>query len=177
MRMALGWSLDQVIDSSEPASVWKFLQRFSRLAIKYKQEYGKVLVLIINNANRLAQTQQGALNLFQDYAKFAANEGTVTVVFVSSKGRVLCYMIERSSWSRVGQLLKLAIGRIIHLKSIADEIERNGTLKGMCTACYAENRVSFSPPLQLCARRCSTPKDNSSPLKFFLDVVITRRER
>ena len=78
------------------ASVWKILQHFSRLAIKYKQEYGKVLVLIIDNANRLAQTQQGALNLFQDYAKFAADEGTVTVVFVSSEGRVPCYIIGKS---------------------------------------------------------------------------------
>ena len=32
---------------------------------------------------------------------------------------------------------------MIHLKSIAGEIKRHGTLEGMCTACYTDNRVNF----------------------------------
>jgi hypothetical protein len=64
------------------------LQVFSHLAIKYKQEYGKIPVLIIDNANRLAEEYQKLLNLFQDYAKNAADKGRVTVVFMSSEGRV-----------------------------------------------------------------------------------------
>jgi hypothetical protein len=47
-----------------------------------------VPVLIIDNANRLAEKQQGLLDLIQDYAKRAADEGTATVVFVSSEGRI-----------------------------------------------------------------------------------------
>jgi hypothetical protein len=72
------------------------LQGFSRLAIKYKQEYGKIPVLIIDNANKLAQKQQRLLDLFQDYAKSAADNGLVSVVFVSSEGRVLRRMMRKS---------------------------------------------------------------------------------
>ena len=45
-------------------------------------------VLIIDNANRLAQKQPELLDLFQDYAKLTADKGTVSVVFVSSEGNV-----------------------------------------------------------------------------------------
>ena len=64
------------------------LQVLSHHAIKYKQEYKKIPVLIIDNANRLAQKQQELLDQFQDYAKDAADIGTISVVFVSSEGRV-----------------------------------------------------------------------------------------
>jgi hypothetical protein len=47
-----------------------------------------VPVLIIDNANRLAQKQPELLNLFQDYAKDTADKGTVSVVFVLSEGRI-----------------------------------------------------------------------------------------
>jgi hypothetical protein len=70
------------------ASFGEVLQVLSRHAIKYKQEYGKIPVLIIDNANRLAQKQQKLLDLFQDYAKDTADKGIVTVVFISSKSRV-----------------------------------------------------------------------------------------
>ena len=74
----------------------EILRVFSRLAIKYKQEYRRVPVLIIDNANRLAQKQPGLLDLFQDYAKSAADNGIVTVVFVSSEGRVPRRMMRKS---------------------------------------------------------------------------------
>jgi Cdc6-like AAA superfamily ATPase len=96
VQKALGWSPDQVIDSSEPASLGEVLQVLSRHAIKYKQEYGKIPVLIIDNANRLAQKKQELLDLFQDYAKDAADKGRVTVVFVSSEARVPRHMMGKS---------------------------------------------------------------------------------
>ena len=64
----------------------KILAVLSHLAIKYKQEYGKVPVLIIDNANRLAQKQQELLDLFQDYAEETADKEIITVVFVSNEG-------------------------------------------------------------------------------------------
>jgi Cdc6-like AAA superfamily ATPase len=64
------------------------LQVFSDLAIKYKQEYGEIPVLIIDNVNRLAEKHREILYRFQDYAKDAADKGRVTVVFVSNEGRV-----------------------------------------------------------------------------------------
>jgi chromosomal replication initiation ATPase DnaA len=64
------------------------LQIFSRFAAKYKQEYKRVPVLIIDNINKLAPKQQRLLDMFQDYAKLFADEGVATVVFVSSEGYV-----------------------------------------------------------------------------------------
>jgi hypothetical protein len=158
-------------------SVGEVLGVFSDFAIKYKQEYKRAPVLIINNANRLGQKQPRLLHQFQGYAKGTADKGTASVVFVSSEGRVpLRMMSDTSSWSRRGQIIEigdiskeealqylkfrkidekqaaqvyeLVGGRITHLKSIADKIKRHATLEGMCTACYAENRVNFLPPLQ-----------------------------
>ena len=62
------------------------LEVISHLAIKYKQEYGKIPVLIIDNADRLAQKQQELLDLFQDYAKDTADKGIIAVVFMSNEG-------------------------------------------------------------------------------------------
>ncbi|OLE53257.1 MAG: hypothetical protein AUG51_14040 [Acidobacteria bacterium 13_1_20CM_3_53_8] len=86
MQNALGWSPDQLIDSREPVSSEEVLQVLSRHAIKYKQEYGRVPVLIVDNANRLAQRQP----------ELAADNGTVTVVFVSSEGRIPRRMVRES---------------------------------------------------------------------------------
>jgi hypothetical protein len=159
------------------ASVWWDLKGFSDFAIKYKREYKRVPVLIIDNANRLAQKQPTLLTQIQGYAKDGADKGTISVVFVSSEGRVpRCMIDDASSWSRHGhiieigdiskeealqylkfrkidekqaaQVYELVGGRITHLKSVADDITRHAKLKGMCTASYAENRANFLPPLQ-----------------------------
>ena len=45
-------------------------------------------VLIIDNADRLAQKQPELLDIFQCYAKDTADNGTVSVVFVLSEGRI-----------------------------------------------------------------------------------------
>jgi hypothetical protein len=93
MRNALGWSPDLLIDSGKPASEGEVLQVLFRHAIKYKQEYKRVPVLIIDNANRLAQKQPRLLDLFQDYAKDTADNGIVTVIFMLSEGRVPRHMM------------------------------------------------------------------------------------
>jgi chromosomal replication initiation ATPase DnaA len=78
------------------ASVEDVLQVLSHHAIKYKHEYGKIPVLIIDNANKLASKQQELLDLFQDYAKRAADKRIVTVMFVSSEGRIPDHMMGKS---------------------------------------------------------------------------------
>jgi hypothetical protein len=96
MQIALGWSRGQSIDSSEPASLREILPVLSHQAIRYKQEYGRMPVLIIDNANRLAHEHQELLDLFQDYAKNSADKRIITVVFVSSEGRVPGRMMGKS---------------------------------------------------------------------------------
>ena len=113
MQTALEWSPDQLTDPPKcncnssflillkanrfaAASLGEILGVFSRFAIKYKKEYKKVPVLIIDNANKLAKQHQKLLDILQDYAKKAADEQTVTVVFVSSEGRVPRGMMRKS---------------------------------------------------------------------------------
>jgi hypothetical protein len=76
------------------ASLEEVLQVLSHLATKYEQEHKKVPVLIIDNANRLKD--QALLYHLQDYAKDTVDDGTVSVVFVSSEGRVPRHMSGKS---------------------------------------------------------------------------------
>jgi hypothetical protein len=52
--------------------------------------------LIIDNADKLAQKQQPLLDQLQDYAKSTADQGIVTIVFISSEGRVPRRMMGKS---------------------------------------------------------------------------------
>jgi len=113
--------------------------------------------------NKLAQKQEPLLDQLQDYAKSAADKRIATVVFISSEGRVPRRMMERSSWSRSGdiieindvskeealqylklreideeraaQIYELVGGRMIHLKNMAD---KKGTLEGMRKARFSK---------------------------------------
>ena len=58
---------------------------FSRAAAKYRMKHGKAPVLIIDNANKISKMQ---LQRIQDFAKNASDDGTATVVFVTSEGSV-----------------------------------------------------------------------------------------
>jgi type II secretory pathway predicted ATPase ExeA len=119
MQKALGWTPDQSIDSSErnynsslrwalfeanrsaAASIKETFQVLSRLAIKYKQEYKKVPVLIIDNADKLVQQNQKLLNRFQDYAADAADKEIIEVVFISSEDGIIPRMVGKSIMSIV----------------------------------------------------------------------------
>jgi len=68
------------------------LSAFSSAADKFEEEYKKIPVLILDNANRLSEKHQNLLDKFQDYAKNASNKGIATVVFVSSEGYVPRHM-------------------------------------------------------------------------------------
>ena len=68
------------------------MSAFSSAADKFEEEYKKIPVLILDNANRLSERQQDLLDIFQDYAKHASDKGIATVVFVSSEGYVPRHM-------------------------------------------------------------------------------------
>ena len=64
------------------------LDTFTAAAIKYKERHGKVPVLVVDNANRLAEYRPELLDTLQDAAKFASDSGTFRVIFISSEGNV-----------------------------------------------------------------------------------------
>ena len=64
------------------------LEVFSCVALKYRQAHKAIPVLVVDNANRLPEP---LLEQFQDYAKEAADNGIITVVFMSNEG-VPCRM-------------------------------------------------------------------------------------
>lgn len=85
--------------------------------------------------------------------KLVVKSGLVIKIGDISKEEALQYLkLQKIYKEQAAQIYKLISGRIIYLKSIIDKIKRNGTLKGIYIAYYAENRVSFLPPLQLYAR-------------------------
>ena len=134
---------------------------FSRAAAKYKQDYGKVPVLIIDNANKISKEE---LNQIQDFAKLASDREIANVVFVTSDGHVPRHMMERSSWSRHGSILEISDasrkealqylkllgidsekaieiyelvgGRMVHLNLAAKEVKKkNKRVQGMYAVC------------------------------------------
>ena len=82
-----------------------------------------------------------------------SRHGQIIEIGDVSKEEALQYLKLRTiNEEQAVQIYELTGGRIIHLKFIADHIKIIGTLEGTCIVCYAGNRVSFSPPLQLFAR-------------------------
>jgi hypothetical protein len=55
-----------------------YLGYFFRAASKYQQKHKKVPVLIIDNSNKIAHNQPEILDMFQDYARLAADERLAT---------------------------------------------------------------------------------------------------
>jgi hypothetical protein len=63
-----------------------------------------------------------------------------------SKEEALQYLkLWKIDEEQAAQIYELVGGRMIHLRSAANEIKKNHTVEGMCTACYTEN--IFLPPL------------------------------
>jgi len=85
-----------LIANTLAASFKEVWETFVHAADKYQEKYKKIPVVIFDNVNRLAQNQLRLLEHVQDYAKRATDEGTATVVFVSSEGRVPRRMIGKS---------------------------------------------------------------------------------
>ena len=66
----------------------KVLKTFTAAAKKYKELHGKVPILVVDNANRLAEYQPELLDTLQDVAKVASDRRTFRVIFISSEGNV-----------------------------------------------------------------------------------------
>lgn len=57
-----------------------------RAAAKFKQDWGRPPVLVIDNINRLAAKAPAILEELQDFARDRAVDSELIVVFVSSEG-------------------------------------------------------------------------------------------
>jgi hypothetical protein len=90
IREALDFDPDPKYIDPKLLGLTDILKVFARAATRYKREFKKIPVLIVDNANRLT-TQE--LELMQDYAKHACDRRIATLVFVSSEGRVPGRMI------------------------------------------------------------------------------------
>ena len=64
------------------------LDTFTAAAIEYKKRNGKIPILVIDNANRLAEYEPKPLDNLQDAAKVASDSRAFSVVFISSEGNV-----------------------------------------------------------------------------------------
>ncbi|KAI9770400.1 MAG: hypothetical protein M1840_003286 [Geoglossum simile] len=82
MRKALG---------SAATTIFEVFDVFSRVALRYQDTHQAILVLVVDNVNKLPKL---LLAQFQDYAKEASDSGIATVIFVSSEGRIPRHMRE-----------------------------------------------------------------------------------
>ena len=65
-----------------------------------------------------------------------------------SKEEALEYLkLRKIEEKQAVRIYGLVGGHILHLEDIATGIKNGRTFEGMCTAYYAENRISFSPSL------------------------------
>ena len=105
LQESIGWSADPILDASKCMSsnvlvivseanglaaldlsdLWK---AFFNAASKFKEEFGLIPVIIIDNVNRLAIEQPKLLEMLQDHAKNAADSDSASFMFVSSEGLV-----------------------------------------------------------------------------------------
>eukprot|EP00981_Chlorochromonas_danica_P004702 scaffold946_cov171-Ochromonas_danica.AAC.2 len=76
-------------------------------ASTFKKKHKRPLVLVIDSADRLAKKEPEFLEIFQDFAKDCACEGTLRIVFISSDGSALPLLQSRSAWSRAEEPLEV----------------------------------------------------------------------
>jgi hypothetical protein len=63
-----------------------------------------------------------------------------------SKEEALQYLkLRKVDDGQAAEIYHLVGGRMIHLKWVADEIQRQRTLQGMCIVCSIRNGIGFSP--------------------------------
>ncbi|RPA92485.1 hypothetical protein L873DRAFT_1817561 [Choiromyces venosus 120613-1] len=109
-----GISAGEAVDDRE--ILVKVFQEFHNLAKVFKKNKGRSPVLVLDNINRLAQANPKLLNILQDMAKDAADDGLFITVFVTSEGGAPIQMIRRSASSRLGNLME--IGDMNHDEAI-----------------------------------------------------------
>ena len=76
-------------------------------ATAFRRKYNRPMTLVIDGVHKLASDDPKFLDNLQDFAKDAADTGSLNVVFVSSYKTALAHMKSRSSWSRAAKPLEI----------------------------------------------------------------------
>ncbi|CAJ0746182.1 8876_t:CDS:2 [Entrophospora sp. SA101] len=127
------------------------LDAFKHASIIYKKKYGKPPIIVYDNISQLVYKNPEILDILQDDAKNNADDRKYIAVFVSSEGSVPRRMESRNSWSRAkkpvmeigdlsekesmdylvnkrkissseaNKIYELVGGRIVELKTVADD--------------------------------------------------------
>ncbi|CAG8470436.1 8557_t:CDS:2, partial [Ambispora gerdemannii] len=89
---------------------WDFLsEQLLTASLHYKRKYKRLMVLIIDQSDRIAKKVPEFLVLLQDFAKDGADKHTLVIIFVSNEGLVPQLMASRSAWSRAYIALEVDI--------------------------------------------------------------------
>ncbi|RPA92019.1 hypothetical protein L873DRAFT_1818348 [Choiromyces venosus 120613-1] len=94
----------------------KVFNEFHNQAKVFKKNKGRSPVLVLDNIDCLAQANPKLLNILQDMAKDAADDGLYITVFVTSEGGAPIQMLGRSARSRLGKVME--IGDMNHDEAI-----------------------------------------------------------
>lgn len=115
------------------------LDTFEAAAVKYKKRHGTIPVLVLDNANRLADELPEFLDHLQDRAKYASDNGLYRVVFVF-EGSVSARM---QGW-------RLPLCVLYMLISIQPGVHGQGCSGHLRLAMFLRQKLySTSPPLGL----------------------------
>ncbi|CAJ0914601.1 233_t:CDS:2, partial [Entrophospora sp. SA101] len=139
------------VDKPKNSEWERALKAFKRAGAVYKAKHNKPPVIIYDNVSRLVYKNPEILDILQDDAKDNADDRKYIAVFVSSEGSVPRRMESRSSWSRAkkpvmeigdlsekesmdylvnkrkissseaNKIYELVGGRIVELKTVADD--------------------------------------------------------
>jgi hypothetical protein len=76
-------------------------------ATAFRRKYNRPMTLVLDGVHKLATDDPKFLDKLQDFAKDAADTGSLNVVFVASDKTALVRMKGRSSWSRAATPLEI----------------------------------------------------------------------
>ncbi|CAB4490183.1 unnamed protein product [Rhizophagus irregularis] len=147
-------------DTPKISECAKALKTFRHASEVYKAKHDKPMVIVYDNVSYLVHKNPKILDILQDDAKHSADDRKYIAVFVCSEGSVPQRMESRSAWSRaktpvmeIGDLSKeesmeylikkrkikevdakklfdLVGGRIIELKTVADDFLKGQEFEG-----------------------------------------------
>ncbi|PWW77944.1 hypothetical protein C7212DRAFT_312681 [Tuber magnatum] len=130
MLSVLGITPNEVAD--ERTLLVKVFKEFRNQSQLFQKNKNRCPTLVLDNVNRLAQWNPVLLDILQDKAKDAADEGLFTTVFVTSEGQAPIRMLDRSASSRLGKVI------------VVEDLDRNEAMDFICNKKGKSSQVAES---------------------------------